>query len=128
MIIASSTTIKNARANATLAAFSGGVLQCWSGAMPVPGAAPAGLKLAEISLPSPAGIVADGVFTLTALTSGLAIANGTISFVRVLDSAAHWLYDLDAGAISSGAAVEIDTPAVLAGGSLQISSFSLTEP
>lgn len=76
-----------------------GTAELWNGAKPAALGAPAGTKLATLTLGNPAGTVSAGVFTLAAYTQNNANhVAGTPTFVRFKDSGGTVQHDIDIGA------------------------------
>lgn len=130
MILRRSTALKNLRAQAHVVALAGGTLLIYDGAMPATGGGEITdqVLLASFVLPDPAGTVEAGVFALGAVADELAAADGTATWVRVLDAASGWLMDLDAGGSGSGAAIIISPAQLYAGGIVRIERLRLIEP
>lgn len=129
MILRRSTALRNLRAQAHVAALAGGTLLIYDGVMPADGGEITDqVLLAELALPDPAGSVDAGVFELGEVADVMAAADGTATWVRVLDSDDAWLMDLDAGGIGSGAAIIISPAQLYAGGTVRIDRLRLIEP
>lgn len=128
MIIAGSLAIRNARATVHANALAGGAVHFYGGAIPAPGGTPAGAYAGMIVLPSPAGDVTGGIFILQTNLSALALTDTTITWARFVDVDDSWLYDMDCGLAASGAALELDSVNVQAGGTITIQALTLIEP
>ncbi|MFZ5466583.1 MAG: hypothetical protein ACOZAI_04910 [Pseudomonadota bacterium] len=133
MIIRRSLTLRNARATVHLNTLAGGSIHAYTGTMPVDGEAVTDqVLLASWTLPDPAGTVDGGEFALVPNQETMVLADGTPTWVRVLDSAGGWVKDMDAGAAVAPPAVGpavIVTPAQLyAGGTARIERLRLIEP
>ena len=79
------------------------------------------------SLPSPAGTVANGVFTAGSVAAALILATGNATWARVFDSSAVAVGDCDVGATNSGAMIEINNTALVSGAYCSMVSFTLNE-
>jgi hypothetical protein len=122
-------TIRAARSQHYLDAFSGGTLLVYDGTMPATGGGEITdqVLLAEIDLPTPSGSVSNGDFVLEpALEDILVNADGIATWVRVLDSLGEWVCDFDAGATESGAALIVIPQQLYAGGTFRLNSFTIT--
>lgn len=128
MIVTGSLAIRNARAVVHATALAGGAIHFYGGAMPAGGEAPAGAYAGMVVLPSPAGDVAAGAFALIPNLEAMALTNVTITWARVVDAGNNWLYDMDCGLEGSGAALELDSVDVQAGGTITVQSLILIEP
>lgn len=128
MIVISSLTVRNARANAHTALLSGGSIEFYGGVMPEDDGTAAGDYAGGISLPSPAGDVDNGAFILQSNLTGMAMADVTITWARFRDAEGNRLYDMDCGLEGSGAALELDSVNVQTGGTITILSLMLIEP
>jgi len=118
-----SVNTKNQRAAAINNLLSGGFIRVYGGDMPLGGGAITDQTLlSEISLPTPAGSVADGVFTLGDVASGFALATGIATWARFLDSVDGVVMDVEVGAELS-----ITPQQVYAGGVIRIDTFQTIE-
>lgn len=129
MMLTRSATVRDARAAVHLALLSGGTLQLYTAPMPSAGQEiDTQTLLATISLPEPAGVVADGAFVATANLEALAIADGIAAWVRIISADDVWLMDMDAGIPGSGAAVTINPAQLYTGGTVRLTQLRLQEP
>lgn len=129
MILTRSVTLRDARAAVHLTLLSGGQLQVFTGQMPPAGDAIDGqILLATLTLPDPAGTVADGAFVATSNLEAMAVADGIAAWVRITDADDAWLMDLDAGTPGSGAAVIINPAQIYTGGTVRLAQLRLQEP
>ena len=68
-----------------------------------------------------------GVLTFSAITQDTsADATGTATWARIADSTGATVFDCDVG--TSGATLNLNTTSIVAGGPIQVSSFTLTDP
>jgi hypothetical protein len=129
------TTVRNACADAAVDLLDiGGTakLQIWSGAAPSdPSAAPAGTKLAEITLKAPAfGAAATGVATLD-VTGGLsntAAATGTAGFARLVNGAGAGRMDLTVSDEAGSGEVKLASTSIVSGTTVSVTSGTITMP
>jgi hypothetical protein len=87
--------------------------------------APGTPLLTEVALQTPAGSVAAGALTLLPNAPGLVLSSGAATWVRVVNGAGATAFDLDAGAVASGAECILSDTALWAGGSVTILSAVL---
>lgn len=108
--------------------LDGGKLQIYSGSSPGPNAAATGTKLAELSLPAKASNSVDaGVLTFGAISQVNALANGTAGYFRLTKSDGTTVVaDGDVG--TSLATLNLNTTAIVSGGPVAITGFSITVP
>jgi hypothetical protein len=129
MIFKREETLRAARSQIYLDAFSGGELRVYDGTMPATGggAITDQVLLATVVLPTPAGSVSNGDFVVAAPLEDLLIdADGIPTWARVVDSLGAWVCDFDAGAAESGAVLIVIPQQLYAGGTFRINSFSIT--
>lgn len=128
MALRRSTASRNAAVNADGDLLNSGTIQIRTGAQPINVAdAAAGTLLATLTFAATAfGAAATGVKTANAITSGTAAASGTAGHARVLTSGAaiHW----DATCGQGSGDISFDNSAVVSGGTVAISSMTLTQP
>jgi len=132
MTISANTTSRNAYLTSIrdlLDAGTGpGKLLVMDGVRPAAGGTPTNV-LAELTLSDPcAANPANGVLTFNAITGGAALQNGTASWVRLVDSDGNFVCDGSVGATGSGADVEFGNINFVQGGTVNISSGSITAP
>lgn len=128
MVLNSSLILRNARSAVFAAAFAGGSIKFYAGAQPGAGEAPNGSLVATVALPSPAGTVLNGEFTLSPNVEALVLADAAIVWARISNAAEAWLYDADCGLNASSAALKLDSINVATGGKVTVQSFKLIEP
>lgn len=126
------TSGRNARATAIrdlIDAGSGpGTLKIYAGTVPATGAAiTTQTLLGTCTFSDPCGTVTNGVLTFSAITGGTAVATGTATFARALDSTGTFVADLDAGVTGSGSAIELSTVGIVIGAVLSVTSGTITE-
>lgn len=117
--------VKNSAVDAATAHANGGKLQFWSGARPAsPATAPAGTKLAEVALSATAFAAAvSGAATVNGLplnTTGL--ADGTIGFARIINSAGAGKWDEDSVG-TTGTKIIVNTTAVSTGVGFSVTDY-----
>lgn len=129
MLIKTSLAVRNARSSVFLSAMNDGSLVFYDGSIPAGGGEVTSQNLiGTIDLPAPCGEVADGVFSITPGLEGQVTTGGTITWVRILDSADAWVMDLDVGEGGSDAAVIVPVATLYEGAFVRINQFRLTEP
>lgn len=133
-MIGLSTTIRNDRAQVILDAIDAGAgageIRIYSGTQPATGDALGGTNvlLGTIVLSDPAGTIANGVLTFSPMSDDTsADADGTITWVRIVDSDGNFCVDMDAGISGSGATVVFTSVTVVTGGIIRMLSGSFTE-
>lgn len=120
---------RNEVANAEGDLLDGGTAQHRTGAQPTaPDDAASGTLLGTTTFGSPAfGAPSTGVVTATAITSDTsADASGTLGHIRHVDSSSAVHSDADAG--QGSGSYNFDNTTVVAGGTIAISSLTLTAP
>lgn len=84
--------------------------------------------LAELEFDDPSGSVAAGVLTFNAISDDAsADDDGTATWARALDSDNNVVFDCDVDVTASGATLEFDDVDFVTGGTVTITSFTLTE-
>jgi hypothetical protein len=84
--------------------------------------------LASCELSKPSGTVSNGVLTFSTVSNDLAAAaSGTIGFARIVDSTGAFVLDADVGVSGSSAMFIFNTLSVIAGGTVQVLSCTITE-
>ncbi len=133
-MLALNVTVANARLNAIKdaidAAAKPGRIKIYTGPVPDPhgDAITTQVLLAELTFSRPCGTVADGVLTFAAITEeDLAPATGEAAWARIVDGSGTWVADADVGVTSSGAAIELNTTNIYAGGIVRITSGQISE-
>lgn len=117
--------------NAIDAGAGPGTIKIYTGSMPAtPGTAISSQTLlGTLTCSDPCGTVTDNVLTFSAITSdSSADATGTAAWARISDSNGNGKMDLDVGAIGSGAALQMNATAVVAGGPIAMYSLTITFP
>lgn len=128
-----STSLRNAMIQAVQtkidAGPAAGTINIRSGVQPATAEdAETGTLLATLTCSDPsAGAAAAGVLTLSAITEDAsADATGTATWARIKDSTGATVFDCDVG--TSGATINLNTAAIVAGGPVRITSFTCTMP
>lgn len=132
--------IRNTRLSAVLTAIDAGTgagrLLLYKGTRPATGSAPgAGDQLASLALADPAGSIASGVLTFSAVSDQTADAGGLPTWARFVDSDLSPVLDGDIGIPGSGDLVTMEEDSgnpgqvkpLYAGGLVVVSSAQLTE-
>ena len=84
--------------------------------------------LGTVTFSDPAGVVENGVLTLSAITDdNLADADGVASWARVLDSAGVFVMDVTVTNNAGAGPIKMASTQVYAGGIIRVSSGVLTE-
>lgn len=130
-----STAVRNAMCNAAVDlvdAGGAGKLQVWSGTAPSdPTSAPAGTKLAEVTLKTTAfGNAATGVATLD-VTGGLsntAAATGTAGFARLVNGSGTGIADLTVSDTAGAGEVKLASTSIVQGTTVSVTSGTVTMP
>lgn len=114
----------NQLAQITTSVGTSGKIRIYSGTRPATGGTEttvlAELPCSATFAPAPSG----GVLTVNAITSATASASGTASWFRVLTSANAAVLDGDVG--TSGSDLNLNSTSITSGGSVAISSFTIT--
>jgi hypothetical protein len=113
------TARRNAMMDDVRTALAGGSIQVRSGTQPAnANTAATGTLLATLTLASPAGAASSGgTFTFGTITSGTAVATGTATWARALQSdGTTAVCDMDVG--TSGATFILDTASIVSGGTV----------
>lgn len=101
-------------------------IEVYGGTRPATAAdAPATSPLVIIELTNPAGVVDAGTLELTATGPALILASGAATFARVKNRAGATAFDMDAGAVGSGAECELSQTTLFAGGLVSLVSAIL---
>lgn len=130
MALSYSTTLRNAQLDQiTTAVGASGKLRIYSGTRPanVGTAIGAQTLLAELTLNATfAGAASTGTLTVNAITSdSSADATGTASFFRIFQSNGTTAV-IDGDVSTSGADLNLNSTSITAGGSVAITSFTIT--
>lgn len=134
MAIGMSTTLRNNRLNQITSAIDGGsgagTIKIYTGTRPATGAGLSGnTLLGTLTFSDPSAAAASGgVLTFSSITSDTsADATGTATWARVADSAGTFVMDMSVGAVGSGADIELTDVAIVSGGTIAISTATITE-
>lgn len=134
MSITFSNAVKSDRLQAFTRALdsgnAGGKIKLYGGTQPPAGTTHTQQLLCELILPKPsASGVSNGILTIAAPFSGMALLDGTVSWCRLSDSAGNWVADCDAGGSESTAVFRIQNAngEVFAGGQVIVSQAQLKE-
>jgi hypothetical protein len=127
-----STAARNAAADAIVdlidAGAGAGTIKIYTGSSPGPGSAATGTLLATLTFSDPAfGAASSGTATASAITSDTSADDtGTAGYARVEDSDGNDIMDLTVG--TSGADLNLDSVSIVAGGTVSVSSCTITMP
>lgn len=131
-VIGFAVATKNARANAIKTAIDSGTagsIKFYTGTRPATAdtALSGNTLLGTLTFTAPpsAPAASSGVLTFSAITTANAVATGTATFARIADSAGTTIFDCDVG--TSGAVINLNTTAIVSGGPIVITSFTITE-
>jgi len=124
------TAARNDMASALLAKIDAGAgpgrLQIYNGTRPATGGAATTL-LAELTLSDPAGTVANGELTFSAVTAdNQADATGTATWARIVDSTGAFVIDASVTVTGGGGDVEINSTAISIGQQVICTSAKIT--
>lgn len=128
-----STTVRNARLTAIITAIDGGAgagtIKLYTGTRPATGGAiTSQTLLGTLTFSDPCGTVSGGVLTFSTVTGdSSADADGTAAWARIADSTGTFVADVGVGVSGSGMEVIMNTTAIVAGGSIDITSAQITE-
>lgn len=129
MAIQLSTSLRSSRATAIVTALgSAGYIEIRSGTRPAnPATAVTGTLLATLPLSSTAGTVSNGVLTMNAITADSSADNtGTATWFRAFNATGPVaVFDGNVG--TSGSDLNLNSVSIVAGGSVSISSFVITD-
>lgn len=112
------------------AGAAGGKIKLYGGVQPVAGTTHSQQLLSELILPKPSAAgVTNGILTIAAPFSGMALLDGVVTWCRLSDSVGNWVADCDAGGSASNAVFRIqnENGEVFAGGQVIISQAQLKE-
>lgn len=121
---------RNAKVDAATARLNGGELRIYTGSQPAsPADAATGTLLATVTLASPAFSAAvNGTATGSDPASVTAAASGTAGWFRALTSAGATVLDGSVTVTGSGGDMTLSSTALTAGGAVDITSFTYTQP
>lgn len=109
---------------------AGGKLLLYGGTQPAAGASTSQTVLCELVFPKPsAGTVANKILSINNPAAAMALADGTVTWARLVDGDNVWIADCDAGGQGSTAVVRIqnENGEVYAGGSVTVALAQLKE-
>lgn len=121
----------NAAVDAITALLNGGHIEIRTGAQPAgPGAAATGTLLGTLTLSATAfGTASGGTATANAITGDTsADASGTAGWFRGYTSASAGVIDGAITATGGGGDMELDNTGIVAGGTIDVSSWTITMP
>jgi len=128
LIINLSDTAANAAASGISALFNGGSIQIYSGTQPANANTAVGggnTLLATLTLPNPAcGAPAAGILTFNTIAAVTAVANGTATFARFLQSnGTTVICDAPIGVTNN--AINLNSTAIVSGVTVAVTSLTL---
>jgi hypothetical protein len=127
-----STSYRNSSLTALVTALgTTGFLLIYTGSQPANCAAGAtGTQLASLALSNPAGVVSGGVLTLSAITSGMALASGTAGYHRFCTDATGATCVAQGSVGTTGAELNFASGVIWTAGTtlVAISSYTFTAP
>ena len=110
---------------ATLAALdsgtTGATIDIYATTRPAIGDPPGDAPLATLTLPIPAGTIADGVLTLGTVEDALIMATGVAVWARCTANGAI-VFDCDVSDVAGTATIRLATTQLYAGGSVRLAS------
>lgn len=129
-----SNNVKADRLQAFTRALDGGTggakIKLYGGVQPSAGTAHSQPLLCELTIPKPSAVnVSNGVLTIAAPFSAMALLDGVVTWCRLTDSAGNWVADCDAGGSESTAVFRIlnTDGEVFAGGQVIVNQAQLKE-
>ena len=109
--------------------FDGGTVELRTGGQPAdPDSAASGTLLSTIALPTPALSVAGPVISKAGSWSGDAVATATAGWARIKNAAGTRWIDVSVTEGGGGGDLTIDDDAVVSGGIVTVTGFSITIP
>ena len=130
MTISFATSLLNSRADQITAARDGGTgtgsIQIYNGTRPATGGAVTTL-LAEVNFSDPSGTSSGGVLTANNIPPQDAVANGTASWFREVDSSGAFVLDGSITADGGGGDLEVNTTQIVVGNPVEVTSYTITE-
>jgi len=129
MAIEINDTLANSRADQITAArdagAGAGLIRIYDGVRPAKGGAATTL-LAELTFSDPSSpSAASGVLTASTITGANAVATGTATWYREVDS--NGLFVLDGDVSTSGSDLNLNTVSIVVGNPVNITSYVVTE-
>lgn len=127
------TALRTARANVLEAALDAGtaaIIEIYGTPRPANANAAVGAAtlLATLTCNAVAGAVANGVLTFAAITSGIAVADGTAVWARISNQLAGTVVmDVDVTVAAGAGPIKLDQLAILTGETVDIHSGVITE-
>lgn len=124
-----SVAAEDAAVNAVTALLNGGTIEIRTGSMPAtPATAASGTLLGTLTLSATAfSASSSGTATANAITGDAsADATGTAGYFRAKSSGGTAVIDGDVG--TSGAALNLNSVAIIAGGTINITAWTYTQP
>jgi len=130
MTISFATSLLNSRADQITAARDGGSgagsIRIYDGTRPAKGGTATTL-LAEVNFSDPSGSSSNGVLTANNIAAQDAVANGTASWFREVDSGGAFVLDGSITADGGGGDLEVNTTQIVVGNPVEITSYTITE-
>lgn len=126
-----STSARNAAASAVGALLNGGTVEIRTGSQPAtPGTAATGTLLGTLTLSATAfGAASTGTITANTITGDTsADASGTAGWFRGIDSSSTAVIDGSITASGGGGDMTLDSTSIVAGGTISMTSWTLTMP
>lgn len=107
-----------------------GFIKFYAGTIPAnPESSPVGSLLATLTFSKPAfGTVSNSISTAATITNGTVVANGTVGWFRITDSAGTALFDGTVTVTSGGGDLTFNTIIWVAGGTIGITSLKMEFP
>lgn len=109
---------------------TGGKLLLYGGIQPAAGTATSQTVLVELVFPKPSAVsVVNKILTIANPVADMALADGAVTWARLVDGDGGWVADCDAGGQESTAVVRIqnENGEVFAGGSVTVTLAQLKE-
>lgn len=125
-LVAYSTSARNARMDAINTAIgANGLLRIYNGTRPATGGAATTLLSQHALSPTAAAASVSGTLTFNPIANATAAASGTATWARVTTSGGTAVIDLNVGTASAD--IILDNAAIVAGGTVTISSLAITD-
>lgn len=127
-----STALRTARAQAIISTIDAGsqfgTIKFYSGTKPAAGAAITNqVLLGTVTFQKPCGDATNGVLSFFSTNNTAVLADGTISWARILSGNNAFVIDVDCGLVGSGATIIFNNLDVLIGGNFSILTAQITE-